>query len=214
MDQLESLKKEWQSRDQKFPKLTYRDIYPMLLKKSSSIVKWIVVISLCEILFWTVLAFFIPETSKKFNNEMGLKSTFLIINIFNYAVVLVFIYLFWKNYKKIQVTNSIKNLMGNILRTRKTVNYFVYYNIGMAAILMLGINIYYYFNKEKLYDILKNDDIYGSIPPETFTTSFFLLQFAAGVILIGVLILFYWVIYGLLLRRLKRNYRELKKIEE
>jgi Na+/H+-dicarboxylate symporter len=34
------------------------------------------------------------------------------------------------------------------------------------------------------------------------------------VILIGVLILFYWVIYGLLLRRLKRNYRELKKIEE
>jgi uncharacterized membrane protein len=214
MDQLESLKKEWQSRDQKFPKLTYRDIYPMLLKKSSSIVKWIVVISLCEILFWTILAFFIPETSKKFNDEMGLKTTFLIINIFNYAVVLVFIYLFWRNYKKIQVTNSIKNLMGNILRTRKTVNYFVYYNISMAAILMLGINIYYYFNKEKLFDILKNDDIYGSIPPETFTTSFFLLQFVAGVILIGVLILFYWVIYGLLLRRLKRNYRELKKIEE
>ena len=214
MDQLESLRKEWQSRDQEFPKLTYKDIYPMLLKKSSSIVKWIVVISLCEILFWTVLAFFIPETSKEFNNEMGLKTTFLIINIFNYAVVLVFIYLFWRNYKKIQVTNSIKTLMGNILRTRKTVHYFVYYNISMAAILMLGINIYYYFNKDMLYDILKNDDIYGSIPPEAFTTSFFILQFVAGLILIGVLILFYWVIYGLLLRRLKRNYRELKKIEE
>jgi hypothetical protein len=186
----------------------------MLLKKSSSIVKWIVVISLCEILFWTGLAFFIPETSKEFNNEMGLKTTFLIINILNYAVILVFIYLFWRNYKKIQVTNTIKTLMGNILRTRKTVHYFVYYNISLAALLMLGINIFYYLNKEKLYDILKNDDIYGSIPPETFTTSFFLLQFVAGVILIGLLILFYWVIYGLLLRRLKRNYRELKKIEE
>ncbi len=214
MDQLESLKKEWQSQEQEFPKLTYKDIYPMLLKKSSSIVKWIVVISLCEILFWTSLAFFIPETSKEFNNEMGLKTTFLIINILNYAVILVFIYLFWRNYKKIQVTNTIKTLMGNILRTRKTVHYFVYYNISLAALLMLGVNIFYYLNKEKLYDILKNDDIYGSIPPETFTTSFFLLQFVAGVILIGLLILFYWVIYGLLLRRLKRNYRELKKIEE
>jgi hypothetical protein len=210
MDQLESLKKEWQSRDQKFPKLTYRDIYPMLLKKSSSIVKWIVVISICEILFWTILSFFIPETSEKFHDEMGMQTTFLIINIFNYIVVLVFIYLFWRNYKKIQVTNSIKTLMGNILRTRKTVHYFVYYNIGMAAVLMIGMNVYYYFNKETLTEILRNDDNFGAIPAETFIG----VNIIAGIVLIGLLILFYWVIYGLLLRRLKRNYRELKKIEE
>lgn len=210
MDQLESLKKEWQLQEQEFPKLTYKDIYPMLLKKSSSIVKWIVVISICEISFWTILSFFIPESSKQFNDEMGMQTTFLIINIFNYAVVLMFIYLFWRNYKKIQVTNSIKSLMGNILRTRKTVHYFVYYNIGMAAFLMIGINIYYYFNKEKLYDILKNDDNFGAMPAETFIG----VNIIAGIILIGLLILFYWVIYGLLLRRLKRNYKELKKIEE
>lgn len=210
MDQLESLKKEWQSQEQEFPKLTYKDIYPMLLKKSSSIVKWIVVISICEISFWTLLSFFIPESSKEFYNEMGWQTTFLIINIFNYAVVAVFIYLFWKNYQKIQVTNSIKTLMGNILRTRKTVHYFVYYNIGMAAILMIGMNLYYYFNKKTLSTILRNDDNFGSMPAETFIG----VNIIAGIILIGLLILFYWVIYGLLLRRLKRNYKELKKIEE
>jgi hypothetical protein len=210
MDQLESLKKEWQSQEQEFPKLTFKDIYPMLLKKSSSSVKWIVVISICEILFWTILSFFIPESSKQFENEMGMQTTFLIINIFNYAVVLMFIYLFWRNYKKIQVTNSIKTLMGNILRTRKTVHYFVYYNIGMAAILMIGMNVYYYFNKETLSEILRNDDDFGAMPAETFIG----VSIIAGIILIGLLILFYWVIYGLLLRRLKRNYKELKKIEE
>jgi len=210
MDQLESLKKEWQSQDQEFPKLTFNDIYPMLLKKSSSIVKWIVVSSVCEILFWTILSFFIPESSKQFENEMGMKTTFLIINIFNYAVVLMFIYLFWRNYKKIQVTNSIKTLMGNILRTRKTVHYFVYYNIGMAAILVIGMNVYYYFNKETLSEILRNNDNFGAMPAETFIG----VNIIAGIILIGLLILFYWVIYGLLLRRLKRNYKELKKIEE
>lgn len=209
MDQLETLRKEWQSREQEFPKLTYDEIYAMFLKKSSSIVKWIVIISLCEIFFWTALAFFIPESSKEFNIEMGLQTTFTYINVFNYIVVAVFIYLFWRNYKKIQVTNSVKTLMGNILRTRKTVHYFVYYNIGMAAILMIGMNLYYYFNKETLSSILRNDDNFGALPAETFIG----VNIIAGILLIGFLILFYWVLYGLLLRRLKRNYKELKKME-
>lgn len=213
MDQLEALKKEWQSREQVFPKFTAEQIYPMLLKKSSSIVKWIVIISLCEIAFWTILAFFIPDSINEFNNEMGLKTLYVILNVVNYSVVAIFIYLFYKNYQKIQVNSTVKELMGNILRTRKTVRYFVYYNIGMAALLMIGINVFYYFNKERLYDILKQDDLYAAIPPETFFSSFFIGQFVAGVLIIGLLILFYWLLYGLLLRRLKRNYKELKKIE-
>jgi hypothetical protein len=44
MDQLDKLKKEWQNREQELPKLSYNSIYNMLLKKSSSIVKWIFII--------------------------------------------------------------------------------------------------------------------------------------------------------------------------
>ncbi|MBX2828833.1 MAG: hypothetical protein KTR22_11770 [Flavobacteriaceae bacterium] len=213
MDQLEALKKEWQSREQVFPKITADQIYPMLLKKSSSVVKWIVIISLFEIAFWTILAFFIPDSINEFNDEMGLNTIYTILNVVNYSVVAIFVYLFYRNYQKIQVTGSVKELMGNILRTRKTVHYFVYYNIGMAALLMIGINVFYYFNKEKLYDILRQDDLYAVIPPETFFSTFFIGQFVAGVLIIGLLIVFYWLLYGLLLRRLKRNYKELKKIE-
>jgi len=209
MDRLEALKKDWQSCEQEFPKLTYNDIYAMLLKKSSSILKWIVIISFCEIAFWTILAFFIPESSKEFNNHMGFSSFFKWVNGFNYAVVLLFIYLFYKNWKKIQVTSSIKVLMKNILGARKTVHYFVFYNIGLAALLMIGINISYYFNKEKLNDLLSANNTYGAIPAELFIN----VSVITGVLLIGFLILFYWLLYGLLLRRLKRNYKELEKIE-
>ena len=209
MDQLEALKKQWQATEQQFPKLSYQDIYAMILKKSSSIVKWIVIISVCEIALWTILSFFVPESSREFNNDMGLKAVFLGINIFTYAVTAVFIYLFYQNYKKIQTTATVKELMGNILRTRKTVHYFVYYNIGMAALLLIGTNLYYYYNQDKLADLLRQDDTFGGLPAETFIN----VNIVAGILLIGFLVLFYYVIYGLLLRRLKRNYKELEKME-
>ena len=36
MDELELLKKDWQRGEDQYPKLSYSDIYSMLLKKSSS----------------------------------------------------------------------------------------------------------------------------------------------------------------------------------
>ena len=39
MDELELLKNDWQKDNANYPKLTYDEIYKMLLKKSSSIVK-------------------------------------------------------------------------------------------------------------------------------------------------------------------------------
>ncbi|MEZ4858207.1 MAG: hypothetical protein R2781_05295 [Flavobacteriaceae bacterium] len=209
MDELDVLKKEWQAREHDLPKFTYKDIYPMLLKKSSSMVKWIFYISIAEMILWTSLYFLVPESTKTFQDLMGLSEIFLIANIVNYLVVFVFIYFFYKNYQSIQVTNSVKALMANILKTRKTVHYFVYYNIGLAAVLMFATNVYYYFNKEKLHQLLERDDLFAAVPVETFIG----LNIAVGLGLIAFLMLFYWLIYGLLLRKLKKNYKELKKIE-
>lgn len=214
MDELEILKKDWQTREQEFPKLSSKEIYPMLLRKSSSMVKWIFYISIAELVLWTALSLIVPESSKQINEEMGLKNTLLIVSIVGYVITITFIYLFYRNYRTIKVTDSIKNLMANILRTRRTVQYFVYYNIGTAVILLIVSNIVYYQRKDDLYSVLaKYNETYAAIPVESFTTVFFTAQLIVGVLLVGALILFYYLIYGLLLRRLKRNYRELKKIE-
>jgi len=214
MDELEVLKKEWQSREQEFPRLSSKEIYPMLLRKSSSLVKWIFYISIAELILWTSLAFVAPESSKQINEAMGLKGTLTTVSIIGYVITIVFIILFYKNYRSIKVTDSIKNLIRNILRTRKTVQYFVYYNIGAAIVLLTYTNIFYYSKKETLYETFaKYSEDYAAIPAETFTDYFFLIQILVGAAFVLLLVLFYYLVYGLLLRRLKRNYRELKKIE-
>ena len=62
MDELELLKKDWQKEDSKYPKLSYDEIYKMILKKSSSIVKWIFIISLLEFALWTLISFALKDT--------------------------------------------------------------------------------------------------------------------------------------------------------
>jgi hypothetical protein len=214
MDELELLKKQWQTREQEFPKLSYKDIYQMLLKKSSSIVKWIFFISIGEIILWTLLAFVVPESSKEINYGIGLKTTFIIINIINYAVFAVFIFLFYRNYLSIKVTDTVKGLMETILRTRRTVTYFVIYNVGASILLLIGVNLFYYTKKDQLYELMtSNYEGYNAIPPESFTSVFFMSQIIGGIIMIGLLILFYRLIYGILLKRLKKNYKELEEID-
>lgn len=213
MDELELLKKQWQTREQELPHLSYEDIYKMLLKKSSSIVKWIFYISIAEILFWIVLSFMVPESSTKFSDDIGLHDVLLAVNILNYVVFAVFIFLFYKNYRRISTTDSIKELMKNILRTRRTVQYFVIYNVAASALLIIGINFYYYFNQDMVFQFMIQDYGISHISQERFMKMFLTIQILFGIVMIGLVMLFYRIVYGILLRRLHKNYKELKRIE-
>ena len=55
MEELDLLKKDWKKNENSFEQVSEVDIYKMLHKKSSSIVKWIFYISLLELLFGVVL---------------------------------------------------------------------------------------------------------------------------------------------------------------
>ena len=212
MDQLDELKKEWQNREQELPKLSYNSIYNMLLKKSSSIVKWIFIISILELLFWIGLNLVIPEDNLKLINEMGIGDIMHYSNIVHFIIFGVFIFLFYKNHQSIKVTDSTKMLMQNILKTRKTVRYFVYYNVGMLASGLIITDIYFYSRSQKLYEIMNFAS--KGIPEKGFATTFIISQIIAGILVVGLLIAFYWLIYGILLKRLNNNYKELKKMDD
>lgn len=214
MDQLDLLKKQWQSQEQELPHLSYNEIYKMLLKKSSSIVKWIFYISIGELIFWIALTFLAPESGKRMNDSLGLHNILLVVNIFNYLIFIVFIFLFYKNYSKIRTTDSIKELMRNIIKTRKTVKYFVIYNVTAMTLTFIGISIYFYVHQELLYQAIANSSNSNiCIPPEKLINIFFITFGIIALIIIGLLLLFYRILYGILLRKLKRNYQELKRIE-
>ena len=210
MDKLDKLKENWQSEEHELPKVSFDKIYKMLLKKSSSIVKWIFVISIIELLFWISLYFILPEDNINMMKELGLERVMYYCEIFHFFIFGIFIILFYKNYKSIQVTDSTNVLMQNILNTRKTVRYFVYYNVGMTIAFSVAIYTYLYNNSEKLYEVM--DFAKQGIPKEGFANIFIISQIIVGFVIIALLILFYWLVYGILLKKLKGNYRELKKI--
>ena len=58
MEELDILKKAWQKEEHSFQQVTEVEIYKMLHKKSSSIVKWILIISILEVLLWTTISIF------------------------------------------------------------------------------------------------------------------------------------------------------------
>lgn len=211
MDTLEKLKKHWKSTSQEMPKLSYEEIYNMLLKKSSSVLKWILIISVAELLFWISILFIIPDQNIKIMQDMGVDTLLNYANYLHFFIVGVFIYLFYKNYKNIQVTDTTKGLMKNILKARQTVRYFVYYNIGMFIVTSIALNTFFYKNSDQLYEVM--DFAEKGVPKEGFANFYILTQIIAGVVILGLLLLFYWILYGFLLKRLKRNYKELEKIE-
>ncbi|WP_244534366.1 hypothetical protein [Flavobacterium fluvii] len=208
MKELDLLKKDWK-KNNTFEQVSEVDIYKMLHSKSSSIVKWIFIISILEILLWTSISVFFntDDYLKKIKHE-ELNLFFEILTYFNYAVILVFIYLFYKNYVSISTTVSTKQLMKDILKTRKTVQCYVWYNLGMVAFsMMMGFFMAFTYNPEVVTLI---DKMNNNTKIMVLTIGIFILLIAT---FMGLFWLFYRLVYGILLRRLYANYKELKKID-
>jgi len=114
MDGLDLLKKDWDKESSK-KKLSVKDIYPMLHKKSSSIVKILFYISLAELVFWILVNSIPYFTSDNYNQRLDLvfQNDYILtgLTITSYAIILLFVYLLYKSYKSISITDSAKNLM-------------------------------------------------------------------------------------------------------
>jgi len=209
MKELDLLKKDWQKNSSSFQQISENEIYKMIHKKSSSIVKWILIISILEVSFWTFSNLFIntDDVLRKINHpEIVMALEFL--TYFNYVVVLIFVYIFYKNYKTISTTIATKSLMSSILKTRKTVQYYVWYNLGMIVITaILSFFIAFVYNPDMAF-LREKLALNGKA---MFVTIGILFLVILG--FFGLFWCFYRLIYGTLLRRLYANYKELKKID-
>ena len=215
MNELDLLKKHWQKADKSLPKYSYEELYQMLHKKSSSIVKWILYISIIEFAIWGALYFIVPEGSDNFNKDMGLTSAMLIGTIFSFVIFGLFIFLFYYNYSRIKITDSIKELMRRILRTRRTVYFFIVWNIASAIIALVLVSIHYSRNRERLIEFIleQNPSVNVENTGAIFTGFFIGFTFTA-IVIIGIMLLLYRIVYVRLLKQLKANYKQLQEIGE
>lgn len=211
MDELDKLKGAWKAQDYSKYKVSSTDIVKMLHAKSSSYVKWIFYISIIEVVLINSLLLFTDiDKSMEIFDGMGLHNFFLFSTILSYAIIVGFIFIFYKNYKTIKADNNAKTLMNNIIRTRKTVKYYIYYNIG--AIVLSSTYIYYViFSNEENIRLYKQVADIG----DDFSNTELLFTFIISIIVaITLFLLFYRLIYGILLRRLKKNYKELEHLDK
>ena len=211
MDELKRLKKDWKE-NLRFPKLSKDKIYKLLHKKSSSIVKRIFVFSLIEFGFWTLLSFVIKdnEAQQRFD-QYEMDHITLPLMVIGYAFLIYFFFMFYKNYKSISTTASSIGLMEQILKTRKTVKHYVIFNLLFLYIsIVIGLFI----------ELNNNPDV--ALRTAEFTASgdyyiFYGIMLATTLLMMAlltaILLGFYYLIYGILLKKLKNNYKELKKIE-
>jgi len=211
MKELKLLKKDWKAREGSYPKLDKEALYTLIWKRSSSVVKWLYYISIAEFVFWTALSLM----TKNSETDALIKSihlnTFInVLTVINYAVLLYFIYRFYRNYKKISYNNSSKELVESILKVKKTVSHYVWFNLSILATSLLGL----------FYGIIHygpaSQSIFNTAAKEDNSLLFWLIIVAVCILIIGLALLLLWLfyklLYGILLKKLKVNHRKLQKL--
>ena len=199
MDELELLKKHWKESSNT-PENTFSatDIYNMLQKKSSNIVKTLFYISIGEFVFWILVNVLPLLFSDRYLDE--------ILTVVSYAIIGLFVYLLNKSYKAISTLDNAKLLMKNILKTRKIVKFYVIYNLVVIAVSMV---IGFYISIHNSPILLDNLSHYSNLQMAGFYASLAGL----ALVFVAVIWLFYKIIYGFLLKKLNKNYNELRKLE-
>lgn len=201
MDVLDNYKKAWKNQPEETSKFSSIEIYKMAHSKSSSIVKWIFIIGVLEFVILNSMYFFIDmDEALKEYEKLGLEDFVFYSQIAAYVILFYFLWMFYQNYIKISTIDSTKMLMKKIIKTRKTVRNYVLFNLSYMALVMLVFTI---------ASINVNFDEFNTKQILLIAVSTLIATF----LILGVLWLFYQLLYGILLRKLNRNYKELAKLD-
>jgi len=204
MEELDKLKKNWNATIH--PKVSAKSIYKMILKKSSSAVKWIFIISMIELaLGLTSGVLLLTNSENELNLPSWLETTVTISGI---LIPVIYSYKFFRNYQTINTTSSVKELLNNIIKTRKTVKQFVLINLSLIAVMIIFASYYTLtmpmgVNNEIAYPLTTiKDYLILALVILIFTT-----------IVIGACLFIYFLLYGILMRKLNKNHNELKQLD-
>ena len=201
MDLLDNYKKAWKNQPEEASKRSTIEIYKLAHSRSVSIVKWIFIIGILEFVILNSLYFFIDMDEAYAEYEkLGLMNFIFYSQIVAYTILFYFLVIFYLNYKRISTTDSTSNLMKKIIKTRKTVRNYVLFNLGYMLLVMVATTI---ASIQTNLEDLNNNKILVIV----------FASLIATLLILGILCLFYQLLYGFLLKKLNRNYKELAKLD-
>jgi hypothetical protein len=201
MDLLDNYKKAWKNQPEQASKRSTIEIYKLAHSRSASIVKWIFIIGILEFVILNSLYFFIDMDEAYAEYEkLGLMNFIFYSQIVAYIILFYFLVIFYLNYKRISTTDSTNNLMKKIIKTRKTVRNYVLFNLGYMLLVMVVATI---ASIQTNLEDLNNKKILFIV----------FASLIATLLILGILFLFYQLLYGFLLKKLNTNYKELAKLD-
>ncbi|WP_213522194.1 hypothetical protein [Nonlabens sp.] len=212
MDQLDILKQNWQSQTDNSPRFTKEQLTGLLARTSSGIVKWLLIIAMIEFVVFIVLGL-VSHLANQENHTIEMMGAPFYYGsmIFHYVVIITFIYVFYSNYKHISISQPTSSLMNKILKTRRTMKWYIWYNLTYMMLVGMIATVLVIPNDPKVTELLASPEMAGH------ETAFYLMALGASfivfLIICVVMYLIYQLIYGILLRKLQRNYNELKRME-
>lgn len=216
---LDNFKKTWQEQD-KQSKYSNADILKMLNQKSRNYVKYILWISIAEFLLFggTTIFYMIYDDGSdniiKLMSRLGIvenqtiKADMAHLNFFikllSLVITGVFVVVFYKNYKKINLEANIKQFILQILQFKNTVKLFISTNIILLVVFNLLIAGFIFSNVQKQEIHLQSHDWWVAILTILATTLFSL----------ALIYIYYKIFYGIILKKLSKNLRQLQKMEK
>ena len=205
MDEFKSLKEKW--ANQKFDKqYTVEELNGFLQKKSKTSIKWIFYLSVAEFFLYMSFPFIIPNYYESFEyyKSLNLFEFSIATSIIGYIILVYYMLRFFKNYRRISVTDSVKGHLSTILNTRRAVNQYIYFNLGILLIFLIVV----------MFSAFKLDENLIALQQEN--NSVIMIVFIIGLLvslIIGVFGLLYYFVYGRFLNPLKKNEKELMNID-
>ncbi|MDF0718740.1 beta-carotene 15,15'-monooxygenase [Kaistella sp. PBT33-4] len=215
---IDDFKKTWQEHEVR-PKYGNSEILEMLNHKSRNYVKYILWISVVEFLFFTGLSVFYifrTEDSNSFISAMeklGVHNTpelqqefghlYNILKALSFLITGFFVVRFYQNYRRINLEANLKRFILQIMIFRRTVNHFILANI-LLLIIFTGILTLFIFRTLATQEItLEQPTLVG------FLTGIGI----ATLLSVGLIWLYYRIVYGIIMKKLGRNLNQLKDIE-
>ena len=141
---------------------------------------------------------------KTFEVEKDLAHLYFLLKIFSILMTAGFVYLFFDSYRKINVEENLKKFIVQIIKFKKTVNAFIFMNIALLVLFTFVITGFTLYLLSEQHIHMDNSTL------AVFITGFVLMV----LICVGLIWLYYRIVYGIILSRLGRSLEQLKKIEE
>lgn len=133
MDDLELLKQDWQrEKPNEFPHYSEKELFQMSKKNSVSVIKYILMIGIAEILLWTL--FNIKSETNKF-----------VINLIFSAIVFIILMIY---YFRLKYVKTSKQLLARILETKRIIRFYIIISVIYEIVSRLGK---VYMNSKKVY---------------------------------------------------------------